>query len=93
MYLVHDVHTVTERGGRIHHLIADITDIVNAVVRGGVHLKHIGGAAVFNRQAGGTPAAGASLHGLLAVHGLGKNLGAGGFTRTAGAAKKYDRSS
>ena len=63
-------------------------DIFHAVVGGGVHFQHVGGRAALNGQAGGAFSAGIAVLRIFAVDGARQNLGAGGFARSAGTAKK-----
>ena len=88
MHLVDDVNTVFQLGGGIDDLVADIADIVHAVVGGGIHLQHVGGRSRIDGAAGGALPAGARGGGVEAVDRLGQDLGAGGLTRTAGAAEQ-----
>ena len=86
--LVHDVHPLFHIGRGVNGLVPQGTDLVHAVVGGGVQLQNIQKAAVFDTQAAGAPVAGVAVHRVLAVDGLGQNLGAGGLAGTPGAGKE-----
>ena len=88
MYLVDDIHALFKRCGSVDHLVADIADIVYAVVGGCVHFKHVGCRTRFDRAAGIADKARRAVYGLLAVDRLGKDLCAGGLTRSARSAKQ-----
>ena len=82
--LVEDVHLVTARYRRVRDLLAQIPDVVNRVVRRGVHLDHVEGGRVLDREAGLTLPARADGRPLLAVQARREDLG---HARLAGAAR------
>ncbi len=86
--LVHDVNPLFHVGGGVDRFVPEGPDLVHAVVGGGVQLQNVQEAAAVDAHAGGTLAAGVSVHGGLAVHGLGENLGAGGFPGAPGAGEE-----
>lgn len=88
MDLVHDVHPLADGGGRIDRLVPKSTDLVYAVIGGGVQLQHIHHRAVLNAPAGRTLVAGIAVHRMLAVHCPGQNFGAGGLAGAPGAGKQ-----
>jgi hypothetical protein len=50
--LVQDVDLVTALDGLEHHALADLADIVDSPLRGGIHLDHVKRGAVRDRHAG-----------------------------------------
>ena len=88
MDLVDDVDPLFDPGGGVDGLVPQGPDLVHAVVGGGVQLQHVQKAAVLDAEAGGTGAAGVAVHGTLAVHGLGQDLGAGGLAGAPGAGEE-----
>ena len=88
MDLVHDIDPLLHIGGRVDGLVPQGPDLVHAVVGGGVQLQHIQKAAVFDAHAGGALAAGIAVHRMLAVDGLGQDLGAGGLAGAPGAGEE-----
>ena len=83
MDLVDDINAVFERVGGVNDLIANIADIFYAVVRGGVHLKHVGRRTAANGTAGCTLAAGRAADWMLTVDRLGQNLSTGRLARAS----------
>ena len=88
VHLIDDVHPVAGHGGHICHFLPQLPDIVHAVVGGGIHLHHVEHRAVIDAAADLTFSARITVHGMQAVDGLGQNLGAGGFPRSARADKQ-----
>ena len=88
MHLVDDIHAVFQLGGGIDDLVADVADIIYAVVGCGIHFQHVGSRSRVNGAAGGALAAGACGRQMLAVDRLGQDLGAGGLTRSARSAEQ-----
>jgi hypothetical protein len=86
--LVYDVNPVFKIRRRINDLISDITDVINTVVRCGVHFKHVCGRTRVDRLTSGAFAARASVYGRQTVDRLGKDLRAGGLSGTSRAAEK-----
>ena len=86
--LVDDIHPVLHAGGGIDRLVPEGPDLVHAVVGGRVQLQHVQKAAVVDAQAGGALIAGVPIHGMLAVHRLGQDLGAGGLAGAPGAGEE-----
>ena len=83
MHLVDDVDLVLADRRQIGHLVAQVADVVNAVVRRGIHLDDVHDGAGVNALTNFTLAAGVGAGGVQTVDRLGKDLGAG---RLAGAA-------
>ena len=81
MHLVDDIHTLFDRNRRKHGLLAQLADVINAVVRCGVDLDDVHDASVLDAEAGRALAAGIAVHGVLAVERLGKYLRAGCLAR------------
>ena len=88
MYLVDDEYTLFALGRRIGDILADITDVVNTVVGGGVHFDDIGDGTGQDSAAGITDTARIAVIGIFTVECSGKQLGTGGFTGTARAAEQ-----
>ena len=88
VHLVDDVHTLFHLRGGVDGLVPQRTDVVHAVVRGGVELHHIEKAAGLDAEAALTFVAGVTVLGVLTVHRLGEDLCAGGFARAARAGEK-----
>ena len=87
MHLIDDIDLVFPCGGRICHLIPDLTDIVHTVVGGSINLNHIHGSACSNGLTGGTFIAGIAVYWMLAVHRFGHDFGDGGLSSTSGSAE------
>ena len=83
--LVHDVDALFDAGGGEHCLVSESADIVYAVVGGGVYFDDVHNGAVVDAPASGALTAGIAVYGVLAVDGLGEDLGAAGLTGAAGA--------
>ena len=88
VHLVDNVYAVAPVGGRILDLVADIPDILHAVVGGGVNLHHVHGGAGDDGPAGRTFVAGASVHRVLTVDCPGEDLRDTGFTGSTGSAEQ-----
>ena len=72
MHLVDDIDLVFTLGGRVGYLVADLSDVVHAVVGGCVHLHHVQNAAVVDASADLALTAGVTVLGMQAVDCLGK---------------------
>ena len=83
MHLVDDIHALFDRDRRKHGLLAQLADVIHAVIGRSVDLDNVHDAAVLDAEAGGALAAGIAVHGVLAVERLGKYLRAGGLARAA----------
>ena len=83
MYLVDDIHALFDRNRRKYGLLAQLADIVHAVIGRSIDLDDIHDASVLDAEAGRALAAGIAVHGVLAVERLGKYLRAGRFARAA----------
>ena len=88
MHLVNDIHAVFQLRGGVNDLVADIADVIHAVVGGGVHLQHVGGGAAVYGAAGGALAAGTGGCRVLTVDRLCQYLGAGCLACSARAAEQ-----
>ena len=86
--LVDDVHPFFQHGGGIHRLLPQGAGVVDAAVGGGVQLRHVQQGACIDAAAAVTLAAGGAVHGVLAVHRLGQDAGAGGLAGAAGAGEQ-----
>ena len=85
MHLIDDIHPFFRPRRGKNCLIPQRTHIVYAVVGGSVQLHHIHNGAVINTPASGTFVAGIAVDRVLAVHSLGQNFRARGFTGSPGA--------
>ena len=81
--LVHDVDALFDAGRGEDSLVPEGPDVVDAIVGGGVDFDDVHDGAVVDTAAGGALAAGVTVDGVLAVDGLGEDLGAAGLTGTA----------
>ena len=88
MHLVNDVDLVFADGGQIGNLIAQVADIVNAVIGGGVHLNDIHNCAGVNALADFALAARVGAGSVQTVDRLGKDFGTGCLAGAAGAGKQ-----
>ena len=88
MDFVDDIHPLFQHGGGIDGLFPQGTDVLHAVVGGGVQLRYIQQTAVVNAAAGLAFVAGGAVHRVQAVHRLGQDPGAGGLAGAAGAGEQ-----
>ena len=88
MDLVHDIDTFAYGSGREDGVFPQVTDVIHAVVGSGVHLHDIHDGFFLDGPAGRTHPAGISVYRVLAVDGLGKDLGTGGLAGAPGADKQ-----
>ena len=88
MYLVYDINSVFELRGGIYYLVTNASYVLYAVVGSRVHFKNVGSGARLYAKTRGAFSARASVNGRKTVERLGKNLCAGGLTRTARSAEK-----
>ena len=88
VHLVNDVHTFFYLGRRINRIIAQIADIINAVIRCSVDFQHIHAGTIVNASAGTAAVARIAVLRMQTVDSLCKNFGAGCLTRAAGACKQ-----
>ena len=82
--LVDDVHPVLAADRREVRLVADLTDVVDAVVGGGVYFDDVQDGARVDALAGLAAVAGVAVHGMLAVDRLREDFGTGGLARSPG---------
>ena len=83
VHLVDDVHALFDRDGRKHGLLAQLADVIHAVIGRGVDLDNVHDAAVLDAEAGRALPAGVAVFRVLAVERLGEDLGAGRLARAA----------
>src|SRR5699024_7906628 len=86
MNLVDNVHLILSAGGTVSHLLADLTDIIDAVVGSGVDLYHIHGRARLDGAARLTFIARTAVFRMLTVDCLCEDLrhcGLSGSSRSA----------
>ena len=88
MNLIYNIDPLLYIGGRVDGLVPQGPDLVHAVVGGGVQLHHVQKAAVLDAKARRTPATGIPALRVLAVDGLGQDLGAGGLAGAPGAGEE-----
>ncbi len=87
VHLVDDINAVLRGSRRKIRLLAKGADILDAVVAGRVDFHNVEDGAVLDAAADLAFAAGVPVRGAQAVHGLGQDLGAGCFSRSAGTGK------
>lgn len=75
MHLVYNINLELTLDRRIRNLVYDFPNIVNAVVGSGVNFYHIDARSGRNGLAAPARSAGAAIHGVFTVDGLGKQLG------------------
>ena len=83
VHLIDNVYLIFTGTGRVSSLIAQVADIIHAVVGGGIHFHHIQNAAVVDAPADLALAAGVAIYRMQAVDRLCKNFSAGGFAGAA----------
>ena len=88
MDLIDDVHTLLHLAGGVDGIVAQVADVVNAVVGGRIDLQNIHAGARIDGPAGLADIAGIAVVGIQAVDRLAQNLGAARLTRTTGARKQ-----
>ena len=88
VHLVDDVDLVLADRRQIGYLVAQVADVVNAVVRRGIHLDDVHDGAGVNALTNFTLAAGVGAGGVQTVNRLGKDLGAGRLAGAAGAGEQ-----
>ena len=84
MHFVDDVHALFRARRAEDGLVTQRTDVVHAVVGGGVQFHHVHDSAVVDAAAGGALVAGVAVDRVLTVDSFGQNLGAGGLAGAAG---------
>ena len=88
MHLVDDVDAIAPALRRILDLLAQVADLIHAVVGRRVDLDDVQAVFRLQRLAGGARAAGLPALGPLAVDGPGEHLGRRGLARAAAAAEQ-----
>ena len=88
VHLVHDVDPLFHRRGGVYRLVPQGSDLIHAVVGGGVQLQHVQDRPVLNTQAGRALVAGVAIDRALAVHRPGQDLGAGGLSGSPGSGEQ-----
>ena len=89
VYLVNDIDLIFPLCRRIFHFLANLADVVHAVVGGCVNLNYVHASPCQNILTNGTLVAGLAVRrGVRAVDGSGKNLRRRGFPRAPCAAKQ-----
>ena len=88
VHLVDDIYLILAHGRQIGGFIAQVADVIHAVVGGGINFRYIQNGALINAFADSTFTAGVRAGGIQAVDRFGKNFGAGGFAGAAGAGKQ-----
>ena len=83
MNLVDDIHSVFTACRCKSGFISYISDVVNAVITGGVDFNNVKNCARLNSLTDFTFTAGITVHGVQAVDRLGKNFCTGGFPRAS----------
>ena len=88
VHLVDDVHPLLHLGGGIDCIVAQIADVVHAVVGGGIDLQHIHAGALVDGPARRAAVAGVAIVRVLTVDRFGQNLGTGCLARATGAGEE-----
>ncbi len=88
VHLVDDVDLVLRQRRRVLDLLAQIANLVHAVVAGRVDLHHVHAVFGLKGAADLAFAAGVAVLGIQAVDGLGEHLGGAGLAGSAGAAEQ-----
>ena len=88
MNLIYDIYFITSFCRTVGHFLADLTNVIDAVVGSGVNLYDIHGGPRIDCLACLAFIAGASVYRMFAVYRLCQNLGNGSLTCTTGAAEK-----
>ena len=88
MDLVDYIHAVAGNGRRVHGVLDNGADVVNAVIRRGVDLRYVQNGAVQYAAADLAFIAGVSVNGMQAVHRARKYLGQCGLTGASRARKQ-----
>mgnify|MGYP000108003775 CR=1 FL=1 len=83
MHLINDIDLIFPLCRRIFHFLANLADVVHAVVGRGVQLDHVEDRPVVDAAAGGAPVARVAVDRMLAVDRLGQDLGTGGLAGPA----------
>ena len=88
VHLVDDIYLILARAGGVGGLVAQVADVIHAVVGRRIHLHHVKDAAVVDAAADLTLAAGVTVVGVQTVDRLGEDLGARGLAGAAHAGKQ-----
>ena len=88
VHLIDDIYLILAHGRQIGGFIAQVTDVIHAVVGGGINFRYIQNGALINAFADSAFTAGVRAGGIQAVNRFGKNFGAGGFAGAASAGKQ-----
>ena len=88
VHLVDDEHALFDLRGGVARLVAQVADVVHAVVRGRVDLGHVEHRAVQDAAARRALVARVAVHRVLAVDRARQDLGAGGLARAARAGEQ-----
>ena len=83
VHLIDNVYLIFTGAGRVSSLIAQVADIIHAVVGSGIHFHYIQNAAVVDAPADLALTAGVAIYRVQAVDRLCKNFSAGGFAGAA----------
>ena len=83
MDLIYDIDAVPKVSRRINHAVAQVADVVDTVVAGGIHFNDIRRAPRVDGKAGRAFPTGIPVFGMLAVRRLGDDFRAGGLSRAA----------
>ena len=88
VHLIDDINLIFTGTWRVRRLVAQVADVIHAVVGCRIHLHHIEDAAVVDAPADLALTAGVTALRMQAVDRLGKNFGTGGLARAAHAGKQ-----
>ena len=88
MHFVYDIDLVARVAGREPDLVAQVADVVDAAIAGGVNLNEVKSAPVVDGNADAAFVVRLALGGRKAIHRLGEDARRAGFARAARAAKQ-----
>ena len=88
VHLIDDIYLIMASAGRIGRLVAEVADIIDAVVGRRIHFHHVENAAVVDALADLAFAAGVAVLRMQTVDCLGKDLRAGSLARAAHAGEQ-----
>ncbi len=83
VHFVDDIYFIAASAGGVGGFVTQVADVVDAVVRGGVHLDHVENATIVDAAARLTHAAGVATVRIGAVDRLCKDFSTRGFARAA----------
>ena len=88
MNLVDYINSIFKLRGSECNLILNISDVIDTVIAGGIHLDNVGCDACINALTGSALIAGVAVSRIFTIHGLGKNFRTTCLSGTARATEK-----